>query len=75
MNLLTRYSSAPTKRHWNGAKHLLCYLKGIVDLSLYFPYNSDKILVGYLNASYFSDPHNARSQTGYVFLYGGTAIS
>ena len=32
-------------------------------------------LVGYSDAGYMSDPHNARSQTGYIFLCGGTAIS
>jgi len=32
-------------------------------------------MVGYVDAGYMSDPHNARSQTGFVFLYGGAAIS
>ena len=32
-------------------------------------------LVGYTDAGYKSDPHKARSQTGYVFCYNGTAIS
>ena len=75
VNLLARHSSAPTKRHWNGVKHLLRYLKGTIDLGLYFSYSSNETLVGYSDAGYLSDPHNARSQTGYVFLYGGTAIS
>ncbi|CAN6834040.1 unnamed protein product [Brassica oleracea var. botrytis] len=48
VNLLSRFSSCPTQRHWNGIKHILRYL---------------------------SDPHYARSQTGYVFTHGGTAIS
>ena len=26
VNLLERYSSAPTRRHWNGIKHILHYL-------------------------------------------------
>ena len=26
VNLLARFSSAPTKRHWNGVKHVLRYL-------------------------------------------------
>ena len=26
INLLVRYSSAPTQRHWNGIKHILLYL-------------------------------------------------
>jgi len=32
-------------------------------------------LVGYANAGYLSDPHSGKSQSGYVFLCGGTAIS
>ena len=33
------------------------------------------ILVDYSDAGYMSDPHNARSHTGYVFLCNGTTIS
>ena len=25
---ITRYSSTPIRRHWNGIKHILCYLRG-----------------------------------------------
>jgi hypothetical protein len=32
-------------------------------------------LLGYTNAGYLSDPHNSRSQIGFVFLQGGTTIS
>ncbi|KAK4400822.1 Retrovirus-related Pol polyprotein from transposon RE2 [Sesamum angolense] len=28
VNLLARYSSTPTKRHWNGVKYILRYLRG-----------------------------------------------
>ncbi|GKF53294.1 hypothetical protein Tco_0160204, partial [Tanacetum coccineum] len=52
LNLLARYSSCPTRRHWNGIKQIFRYLQG-----------------------YNSDPHIGRSQTGYVFTHGGTAIS
>ncbi|CAL9013240.1 unnamed protein product [Prunus brigantina] len=34
-----------------------------------------KRIVGYADAGYLSDPHQGRSQTGYVFTCGGTAIS
>jgi hypothetical protein len=63
VNLLARYSAAPTKRHWTGVKNNFRYLNGTKDLELFFQ-------IGYL-----SNPHNARSQTVYVFLHGGTAIS
>ena len=36
---------------------------------------NNQILKGYADAGYLSDPHKARSQTGYVFLCGDTAIS
>ena len=35
VNLLARFSSAPTRRHWNGVKHILRYLRGNTDLGLF----------------------------------------
>ena len=32
-------------------------------------------MIGYTDAGYLSDPHNGRSQTGFVFLHGGISIS
>ncbi|PRQ59184.1 putative RNA-directed DNA polymerase [Rosa chinensis] len=86
VNLLARYSSAPTRRHWNGIKDIFRYLRGTIDMGLFYPYASrngsnpldpqnDARLVGYADAGYLSDPHKARSQTGYVFTIGNTAIS
>ena len=75
VNLLARHSAAPTKRHWVGGKQILRYLNGTKDLSLFYQKNQVPMLVGYTDTGYLSDPHNARSQTGFVFLHGGTAIS
>ena len=36
MNLLARYSNAPTRRHWNGVIDIFCYLKGTTDLGLFY---------------------------------------
>ncbi|XP_050378384.1 secreted RxLR effector protein 161-like [Argentina anserina] len=102
VNLLARFSSAPTQRHWSGVKNIFRYLKGTIDLGLFFPYSKtggsengivvpkekvddkitipysetpNNILVGFADAGYLSDPHKGRSQTGYVFTIGKTAIS
>ena len=75
VNLLARYSSAPTRRHWNGIKHILRYLRGTTDLGLLYSNGSKSQLIGYVDASYLSDPHKGWSQTGYLFTYGNTAIS
>uniref|UniRef100_A0A2N9I5S5 Reverse transcriptase Ty1/copia-type domain-containing protein n=1 Tax=Fagus sylvatica TaxID=28930 RepID=A0A2N9I5S5_FAGSY len=75
VNLLARYSSAPTLRHWNGVKHVLRYLRGTTDMGLFYPNKSNPQLIGYADAGYLSDPHKGRSQTGYLFTCGNTAIS
>ncbi|KAM1044010.1 hypothetical protein COP2_036155 [Malus domestica] len=79
INLLARYSNTPTHRHWNGVKDIFCYLKGTMDLGLFYTHKSlrkaatplgprvDSRLTGYADASYMFNLHRARSQTGYVF--------
>ena len=47
VNLLARYSSVPTLRHWNGAKHLLRYLRGISDIELFYSKVPKPELLGY----------------------------
>ncbi|KAJ9541702.1 hypothetical protein OSB04_028208 [Centaurea solstitialis] len=49
--------------------------RGTVDLGLFYSNNAKEGLLGYADAGYLSDSHKARSQTGYVFMNGGTAIS
>ncbi|XP_074329064.1 putative mitochondrial protein AtMg00240 [Apium graveolens] len=75
MNLLARFSSDPAKRHWDGIKHIFRYLRGTIDLGLFFPNNSRSRLVGYADVGYMSDPHFGRSQTDYLFTYCDTAIT
>ena len=75
VNLLSRSSSSPTKRHWIGVKHRFRYLRGKMDMSLYYSPLFKSVLVGSVDAGYLSDPHNGWSQTGYVFIYGGIVTS
>ena len=75
VNLLARYSSTPTLRHWNGVKHLLRYLRGTSDMGPFYSKVPKPELLGYTDVGYLSDPHKARSQSGYVFTCCNTAIS
>ena len=75
VNLLARYNSAPTQRHWNDIKYILRYFRGTIDMSLFYSMKSKQQLLGYANARYLSDPHKGRSQTRYVFNCNGIAIS
>ena len=75
VNLPARHGAEPTKHHWVGVKTVLRYLNGTRDLGLFYSKNQDLILLGYTDVGYLSNPHNGRSQTGFVFLQGGTTIS
>jgi hypothetical protein len=75
VNCLARYSTAPTIYHWNGIKNILRYLVGIIDLGFFFQKDQDSKLIVYADVGYLSHLRNVRSQTGYVFLHGGIAIS
>ncbi|XP_070032867.1 secreted RxLR effector protein 161-like [Nicotiana tomentosiformis] len=70
LKLLARYSSSHTQRHLNRIIHILRYLKRTLDMGLFYSNKGSADLVGYVDVSYLSDPHKARSQTGYVFTCG-----
>ena len=63
VNLLERYNSASTKRHWNGIEYILRYLRGTSDMGLFYSKAMEPQLLGYVDVGYLSDPHKARSQT------------
>jgi hypothetical protein len=44
-------------------------------MGLFYSRGSNSQLVGYADAGFLSDPHKGRSQTGYLFTCGNTAIS
>ena len=75
VNLLARYSSPPTQKHWNGIKHILRYLQKTTYMGLFYSKKSKQQLFGYVDARYLSDPQKAISQIWYVFSCNGTAIS
>ena len=72
VNLLARYSSVPTRMHWNGVKQILRYLCRITNMGLFYSNKFKLRLIGYADVGYLSDPHKTKSQKGYVFIYGYT---
>lgn len=84
VSVLARYASEPTTRHWTGVKQLFRYLAKTKDYGLLYhrgkavAYPSKLVtddLCGFADAGYLSDSHKARSQSGYVFMSAGAAIS
>ena len=75
ISLAGRYQSNPGVDHWTAVKNILKYLKRTKDM--YLVYGGDKELVvnGYVDASFDTDPDDSKSQTGYVFILNGGAVS
>ena len=44
---LVRFSSSPTRRHWNKIKHVFCYLLETINFGLFYPKESKQEMIGY----------------------------
>ncbi|KAK1572647.1 hypothetical protein QYE76_018787 [Lolium multiflorum] len=59
--------------HWTAVKNILKYLKRTKDMFLC--YGGDQELTSYTDASWNTDPDDSKSQSGYVFILNGAAVS
>ena len=56
-------------------KNILKYLKRTKDMFLVYGGDKDLIVNGYVDASFGTHPDDYKSQTGYVFILNGGAVS
>ena len=71
---LIRFTCNPGVQHWQAVQRVFRYLKGTMNFALcYLGYPS--ILEGYSNACWISNGEDHSSTIGWVFLFGGGAIS
>lgn len=75
VNKLSQFQECPTEDMYNYAKRILRYLKGTIDLCLYFKRSANFVLEGYADADFGSDNVDRKSRTGFVFFLGGNAVS
>ncbi|CAM8928284.1 unnamed protein product [Rhodiola kirilowii] len=71
---LSRYTSNPSKDHWQAVHRVLRYLKGTMNLGLVYS-EFPSVIEGYSDASWISNEEDHSSTSGWVFLLGGGAIS
>ena len=71
---LSRYTHNPNNEHWNALRRLLKYLKGTMNLCLHFN-KFPAVLEGYCDANWVTDNDEVSSTSGYVFTFGGGAVS
>ena len=76
VNLLSRYNINPRTRHLSTAKRILRYLKKTKNLKLIYTGSKPEYaeLHGFVDADW-ANSEDRKSVGGYVFLFGGAAIS
>ncbi len=67
--------SNPTQSDWIAAKRILRYLKNEKSTGPTYGKHGSTILTGYSDSDWAGDLETRRSTSGYIFLFGGAAIS
>ena len=75
ISLAGRYQSNPGVDHWTAVKNILKYLKRTKDMFLVYGGDKELVANGYVDASFDTDPDVSKSQTEYIFILNGGAIS
>ena len=76
MGVLSRYMVTPRKEHWTVVKRVFRYLRGTIDLAIYYHENSEEVRVhGFVESDWARDIDSRRSTSGYVLKLFGSAIS
>jgi hypothetical protein len=76
LSLTSHYQSNPSMSHWSAVKNVLKFLRRTKDMVLVYGGSSAELDVkGYVSTSSKADSDDEKSQTGYVFLVNGGAVS
>ncbi|KAJ9552638.1 hypothetical protein OSB04_016683 [Centaurea solstitialis] len=73
--LCARYQSKPKESHLKAVKRIFRYLKGTVNLGLWYPKGSGYELTGYTDADHGGCKLDRKSTTGHIQLLGDKLVS
>ncbi|KAK8957861.1 hypothetical protein KSP39_PZI000571 [Platanthera zijinensis] len=71
----SRFQANPGLAHWTAVKNILKYLKRTKDSFLIYGGDQELVVSGYTDASFQTDRDDSKSQTGFVYLLNGGAVS
>jgi hypothetical protein len=69
MNFLSIYNYSPTWKHWDGVKHFFRYLRGMMNMGLFYLNNVNHELVRYVDTWYLSYSYKGQSIYNDVFSF------
>lgn len=71
VTILAQRVEKPTQRDWDEVKRVIKFLKATAANKLRLGFTGDTALIGYADADYAEDRDTRKSNTGFVFLFGG----
>nr|UXW66292.1 hypothetical protein GID_ORF5 [Hordeum vulgare subsp. vulgare] len=75
ISLAGRYQCDTGMEHWTAVKNILKYPKMTKDMFLIYGGAEELVVKGYADASLDTYPDDSKSQTGYVYILNGGAVS
>jgi hypothetical protein len=75
LSMSSRYQGNPGVAHWTAVKNVLKYMRNTKDQLLVYGGDTELKVSGYVDASFQTDKDDRTSQTGWVFLINGGAVS
>ena len=75
LSVVSRYQADPGEIHWTAAKNILKYLRRTKDVFLVYGGEEELVVRGYADASFQTDRDDCRSQSGFVYVMNGGAVS
>lgn len=72
--LLSRFMAKPREEHMLAAKRALRYLKGTLELGIFYKRGAELKVEAYTDSDYAGDVDDRKSTSGYVFLLSGAAV-
>ena len=74
LSATSRYQSNPGEGHWIAVKNILKYLRRTKEKFLIYGGHELEV-IGYTDASFQTDKDDSKSQSGFVFMLNGGAVS
>ncbi|GJT88074.1 retrovirus-related pol polyprotein from transposon TNT 1-94 [Tanacetum coccineum] len=75
LSMVSRHQQNPGEGHWTAVKNILKYLRNTKDRFLVYGREEELRVIDYCDASWQIDKDDSRSQSGWVFLLNGGAVT
>ncbi|GJY81237.1 putative RNA-directed DNA polymerase [Tanacetum coccineum] len=75
LSMVSRHQQNPGKGHWTDVKNILKYLRNTKDWFLVYGGEEELRVIGYCDESWKTNKDDSRSQSGWVFLLNGGAVT